>query len=186
MRILICYDGSADAQAAIQSTGHLMPGSDATVLVVWETLLESLTRTGALGLGLGLVADYADDDTDAALRTDALDTATDGAQRAAEAGLRAESRIAKRDDDMTKVILDAASDVDADVIVLGTRGRSGIKSLMLGSVSSAVVHHADRPVLVIPSPALVQERQRLADHIESIPGAPPHRSEKEQHERSIN
>ncbi len=186
MRVLICYDGSADAQAAIDSAGRLMPGSDATVLVVWETMLESMTRTGALGLGFGLVAAYADDDTDAALRRDALDTATDGTQRAAAAGLIAESKIAKRDDDITRVILAAASDVDAEVIVLGTRGRGGIKSLMLGSVSSAVLHHGDRPVLVIPSPALRYERQQWADHVKSIPRASQDQSEKEQHERSIN
>ena len=31
MMVLICYDGSADAQAAIDRAGQLMPGSDATV-----------------------------------------------------------------------------------------------------------------------------------------------------------
>jgi hypothetical protein len=34
--ILLCYDGSADAQAAIDRAGLLMPGSDATVLVIWR------------------------------------------------------------------------------------------------------------------------------------------------------
>jgi nucleotide-binding universal stress UspA family protein len=187
MMVLVCYDGSADAQAAIDGAGRLMPGSDATVLVVWETMLESMTRTGALGMGLGLVADYGDDEIDAAIRTAALDTATDGAQRAAAAGLVAEPRIVKRDDNIAAVILAAASDVDADVIVVGTRGRSGVKSLMLGSVSNAVAHHADRPVLVIPSPALAEERHRWVDHVQTIGGASPQdRDEKEQHERGIN
>jgi hypothetical protein len=36
MMVLICYDGSADAQAAIDSAGQLMPGSDVTVGVIWE------------------------------------------------------------------------------------------------------------------------------------------------------
>ena len=35
------------------------------------------------------------------------------------------------------------------MIVLGSRGLGGIKSFVLGSVSSAVVHHATRPTLVV-------------------------------------
>ena len=45
MRVLICYDGSADAQAAIDRAGVLMPGSEATVLVIWETILQTMTRS---------------------------------------------------------------------------------------------------------------------------------------------
>ena len=45
--ILICYDGSPDSRAAINSAGQLMPGETATVLTVWEPFLDILTRTGA-------------------------------------------------------------------------------------------------------------------------------------------
>jgi nucleotide-binding universal stress UspA family protein len=46
---------------------------------------------------------------------------------------------------------------DAETIVVGTRGRSGIKSMLLGSVSHAVLQHADRPVLVVPSEPVAAE-----------------------------
>jgi nucleotide-binding universal stress UspA family protein len=164
MRILICYDGSADAQAAIERAGQLMPGADATVLVIWETIIETLTRTGTLGMGFGMIGPYGEDGTDAALEKAALDTAADGVQRATTAGFVAAPRICNRQDEIAADILAVASEVDADVVVLGTRGRGGVKSLMLGSVSNAVLHHADRPVLVIPSPALSQERARWAEH----------------------
>jgi len=161
--ILICYDGSADAQAAVDQAGLLMPGSEATVLVIWETIRETMTRHGSLGMGMiGVTGD--DGAGDAAIRQAAVDTAADGVQRAAAAGLVAQPRIVDRHDDIAVAILAVAGDVDADVIVLGTRGRSGLKSLMLGSVSHAVLHHADRPVLVIPSPALAEERDRWAKH----------------------
>jgi nucleotide-binding universal stress UspA family protein len=170
MMILICYDGSLDSQAAIDRAGSLMPGSDATVLVIWETMLETMSRTGSLGMGLGLIGDYGDGDTDAALEKAALETATYGANRATAAGLVALPRIAERHDDISGVILAVAADLDADVIVLGTRGRGSVKSLMLGSVSHAVLHHADRPVLVVPSPGLAEQRLQSAEHTQVAQG----------------
>lgn len=38
----------------------------------------------------------------------------------------------------------------AAAIVVGSRGRSAVRELLLGSVAKAVLHHADRPVLVVP------------------------------------
>jgi nucleotide-binding universal stress UspA family protein len=163
--ILICYDGSADAQAAVDQAGLLMAGSDATMLVVWETVLETMTRHGSLGMGFGMVAPYGDDGADdAAIKQGAVDTAAEGVRRAAAMGLIAQPRIVNRSEDIAAVILAEAGDLDADVIVLGTRGLGGVKSLLLGSVSHAVVHHADRAVLVVPAPSLAEERHQWAEH----------------------
>jgi nucleotide-binding universal stress UspA family protein len=100
---------------------------------------------------------------DAAMRQAALALATDGAQRATAAGLVAQPMIANRDGDIAETILAVGADLEADVIVLGTRGLGAVKTLMLGSVSHAVLHHADRAVLVVPSPALADRRHRWVD-----------------------
>jgi nucleotide-binding universal stress UspA family protein len=111
-----------------------------------------------------MVGVYGDNEADAGIEKAAVATAADGAQRAAAAGLVAQPRTARRNDDIAAVILAVAADEDTDVIVLGTRGLGGVKSLMLGSVSHAVLHHADRAVLVVPSPGLAEQRHQWADH----------------------
>jgi nucleotide-binding universal stress UspA family protein len=46
-------------------------------------------------------------------------------------------------------IVDYAEDKDVDLIVIGTRGKSGFKKMLLGSVASKVVTYAHCPVLVV-------------------------------------
>ncbi|HVZ56529.1 MAG TPA: universal stress protein [Chitinophagaceae bacterium] len=50
---------------------------------------------------------------------------------------------------VAKTILHAARQWEADVIVLGTHGRTGLSHLVLGSVAEHVVRHATIPVLII-------------------------------------
>jgi nucleotide-binding universal stress UspA family protein len=48
-------------------------------------------------------------------------------------------------------ILKEASDLDVDMIVVGTHGRGAMYQLLMGSVSEGVLHKSRRPVLVIPT-----------------------------------
>ena len=50
-------------------------------------------------------------------------------------------------------IAQVAEDIDADVIVVGTRGHSSIPGLVLGSVAHRLIHVAHRPVLAVPPSA---------------------------------
>ncbi len=47
------------------------------------------------------------------------------------------------------VILEYAEENNVDLIVVGTRGRSGFKKLLLGSTASSVVSYAHCPVMVV-------------------------------------
>jgi nucleotide-binding universal stress UspA family protein len=159
--ILVCYDGSADAGAAAERTAKLFPGMPVTVLTVWEPYVEMLTQNG---FGLAYAPPLTDvEQVDAAVEKEARATAQHGTERLRHNGIAVEPRVEPQRTSVSARILAVADEVDADAIALGTRGRGGIKSLLLGSVSHAVVQHADRPVLVVPSAAVAQARRARHD-----------------------
>ena len=51
--------------------------------------------------------------------------------------------------DPAKIIIEIAKNNDYDLIVMGSRGRSAFKELLLGSVTQKVAHHANCPVMVV-------------------------------------
>jgi len=163
--ILIAYDGSDDAKAAIKQAGELFRGQPTTVLTVWQRFVDTLSR---LGGGLGVIVDY--DDIDRDTEQTAKDTAEEGTRLANEAGLTATSRAAVIESTIAEEILKTAAELQAGAVVCGSRGYAGLKSLLLGSVSHHLVQHADLPVVVVPSPAVAKAR---AEHRKSL-GDPLH------------
>ncbi len=167
--ILACYDGSDDARAAIDHAARLMPGSPATILTVWAPERD---YDGQLGPGLGLAGVYARaPEVDAAREQAAREHAEEGAQRATAAGLVAEPRTSPQRNGIARAVLEVAAEIDADVVVLGTRGRGGVMSFLLGSVSHAVLQEADRAVLVVPAPTVAEQRRGVARAVGAGPDA---------------
>jgi nucleotide-binding universal stress UspA family protein len=157
--ILIAYDGSEDSKAAVARAGTLFPGESTTVLMVWQRFIETMARAG---VAAGVIVDY--ESIDESAEKGAADTAEAGAQLARDAGLDASGAAGVVTTTTAEAILAEAEKLDASVVILGSRGRTGVRSLMLGSVSHAVLQHADRPVLVVPSPHIAAERaKRLAE-----------------------
>ena len=154
--VILCYDGSADAKSAIDRAGALLKSSPAVVLAVWEPFIDVIARAG---LGMAYAGtDWDGDEVDAASERSATALAEEGAARARELGLDAQPRTTARNGSVAGAILDVADELDAEAIVLGSRGLTGLKSLLLGSVSHAVLQQADRPVVVVPSPAVTVAR----------------------------
>src|SRR5262249_20446185 len=97
---------------------------------------------------------------DEASRQPAPDQTQARAQLAVGAGYDGEGRTVDRRTTIADAILDQAQALEADAILMGSRGLTGVKSMLLGSVSHAVIQHADRTVIVVPSPDVATARVR--------------------------
>lgn len=172
--ILVSYDGSADADAAIDRAALIAPGAEATILTVWEPFAGGAALSGGEGMGVGLAGVYVDDhEIDAANEERARRHAAEGAERATAAGLKARPLAVCARRGVAHAVLAEAADAGADLIVLGTRGVTGVRSFFLGSVSHAVLQHADRPVVIVPSPEISAHRQAWIDRGRVTPAAAP-------------
>jgi len=69
------------------------------------------------------------------------------------AGIALEHRLEYGDP--VAVILKTAEEIGADLIVMGTHGRTGMRRLLMGSVAERIVRKASCPVLTVRSPAIV-------------------------------
>jgi nucleotide-binding universal stress UspA family protein len=145
---LLCYDGSEDAKHAIERAGALLGRRRALVLTVWQP-----TQTLGSFAWAGATASMVDFfKLDRAAAEDAGSVAQDGVRIAQHAGLKAEPITVEARGPVWKTIVEIADQHDAATIVMGSRGLTGMGSRLLGSVSSAVVHHTDRPTLVVHRP----------------------------------
>jgi nucleotide-binding universal stress UspA family protein len=78
----------------------------------------------------------------------------DSAAGLRNAGIEVETRlIEKFGHKISHVILDEAMNWKADLLVMGTHGRSGLAHLLLGSVAEEVLHHITIPMLLVKLPA---------------------------------
>jgi len=149
--ILICYDGSDDSKQAIARAGELFPTRVAIVLHVWEPLSEVASVPPVPGLYGPLASGL--DEMDKIGDEVSQRTAAEGAERANAAGLDAVPLSVQAPGRAWRNILKVARERNVQAIVIGQRGVGGAERVLLGSVSTAVVHHADRPVVVVPATA---------------------------------
>ena len=152
--ILIAYDGSVDARAAIDHVGALLPGAAAVVLYARQPL-ESVAAHLQGHPALEELKKL-----DASTYDASAQVAADGAKYATDAGLAAEARVSSTMATASEAIVAAAEEIDASLIVMGSRGRRGMRATLLGSTSTNVLHHTSRPTLVIPSTDVARARRQ--------------------------
>lgn len=130
--ILVAMDDSPAARAALEYALEQFP--DATIRVV------TVPEASAFPVDTGTTtADMADEE--------AQDVLAKAESIAEEYDLRIETDTVYGHP--AKAVIEYATDHDVDQIVVGSRGRSGAKRLLLGSVAETIVRRASCPVVVV-------------------------------------
>jgi nucleotide-binding universal stress UspA family protein len=135
-KILIATDGSATAEAAIDAGLELAVDDHAEVVFVHVT---SVLEFPSAANGSKAPERLPRMETDAAL--------VEALEQARKCGVPAEAELLIGY--APKQILRLARDIDADLIVVGSRGLGRVKSAILGSTSREVLTKADRPVMIV-------------------------------------
>jgi len=147
---LIAYDGSSAARVAVERAAQLLALRRAIVVSVWTPMAEMVSAS-LLALPATIAREAAEAiDRESELQAQRL--AQEAADLAGAAGMEARAEAARCIGNVWSTILAVADREDAGAVVVGSRGRSGIKSFLLGSVSRAVVEQCERPVLVVHPP----------------------------------
>jgi len=167
--VVVAEDGSPSARAAadLAASWPILRGLPVTVLSVAETLLPMPTGMTP-GLYDEVIASYHESVDDARRQADAESVVT--AERLAAAGVA--TKPATREGDAAHEIVEFARIHETGVIVVGTRGHTGLARLVLGSVARNVLLHAPCSVLVVRAAAHREHAQRRAsDRPDAV--APP-------------
>jgi nucleotide-binding universal stress UspA family protein len=145
-RLLVADDGSTDSigAARLVSTWPPFQGLSARVIAVVPRAEEPA------GASRQAAANEADARRIDALRTKRQLVAHGTAVRLTEAGVPAREEV--RLGDVAEQIITAAIESEADLIVMGSHGRTGLERVLLGSVARNVLYHAPCSVLIVRRP----------------------------------
>jgi nucleotide-binding universal stress UspA family protein len=145
--VLVAYDGSGPAHAAVEAAADLFPGRPAVVVSVWESTAAAAPAS-LIAVPAG-VATHAYKELDERARAHAEALAGEAAARLRGLGVDASTTAPLSHGNVMSTIVSMAIELNAAVVVMGSRGRSNVSSALLGSVSSGVLHNANCPVLVV-------------------------------------
>lgn len=150
---LIAYDGSDQSCAAIEYAARFLSVKHAYILTVWEPIHRQAAR--AAGMSGMMQHDWSSDGSHESVQddpayTEAVAICTRGVELARQNGFETEPFLVESATAIWSAIVDAAEELQVDLIVSGTRALSGWKSLLQSSVSDSIIKHAGRPVLIVP------------------------------------
>jgi nucleotide-binding universal stress UspA family protein len=139
-RIIVATDFSEGSDAAMERAFSIAKALNASVDLVHVLDTALLTAPASLGAMPLIEPEALLNEIDSAL--------TARVAKATEAGIVCQSD--SLDGYPAKEIVRHAQKTGADLIVVGTHGRTGVAHVLMGSVAQRVVQHSSCPVLVIP------------------------------------
>ncbi len=139
--ILVPVDGSSTSQLAVEKAITLAKAFDSRVSAIF--VIDPYPFTG---VGTDFAYGQAEYLSAATAEANAAIKATKIAFE--QAGVKVDTSVIESHAAWRGVI-DAAESLQADLIVMGSHGRSGLEKLVLGSVTQAVLSHTRLPVLVV-------------------------------------
>jgi nucleotide-binding universal stress UspA family protein len=148
-KILLAADGSEEASLALRTAVDLADRTNSELHVV------TVRRTHPVG-----AYEIYNEEVTEGLRRQAQDVLDEQVKKIEEEGgtvARAHHKVSDRPDE---AIVHLSEELGAGLIVMGSRGRGGLRRALMGSVSDSVVRHAHCPVLVVRPDKSVDDHSR--------------------------
>lgn len=147
-KVVLAIDGSEEASRAAEAAVDLCEktGSELHVVHVGEDFYLTAVTDLDMVAQTWVAQEYAESETNfEQIAREVLDAEVEKVEAAGGTVAQAHLRVGRADAE----IVDLAEEIEAGLVVLGSRGLGGVKRALMGSVSYSVVRHAHCPVLVV-------------------------------------
>jgi nucleotide-binding universal stress UspA family protein len=138
-------DGSPTAGVALQHATALAKALGATLHIVYAYRPMLSSEAAMSATSGGPTIDVAG--VNQGIAENAAEICKHAASAAADSGVKVETHSLPGDP--ADALVNVAEEVDADLLVVGNRGMSGVKRFVLGSVPNKISHHAPCSVLIV-------------------------------------
>lgn len=151
-KIVTCVDFSENSAKAVQEALHLaqQDGASLDCLHVYQSAIAMSLDYGSFAPPLPVTVDPG------AVDTWREDLAAFLAPMTAEAGAVQVTPFIKERVNIREAILEHVTEVHADLVVLGTRGKTGLRELLIGTTAETIVQHAPCSILAVKPDGFVQ------------------------------
>ena len=149
---VVAFDGSDEAGEAVRQAAVVLAGRPLLIVTVWEPGLAELSYTSGVGEP---IAGYMPIDPETVMALDesvhahANQVAEAGAIIAREAGATAEVVVVADEADPAETLASVAESHKAALIVVGSRGYTGMRAKLHGSTTQKLMHRTNLPLLIV-------------------------------------
>lgn len=140
-KILVAFDGSTSSQAALDVAIEMAKRDKANLTAVSVSTVPTALPLGPGGGGFDKIVSES--------RKEAKDLLEQVKEKAAKNDIKISTEVLNDSYGIAAAIVNYAESKKCDLIVMGTRGRTKLKKMLLGSVAQGVVTYAPCTVMVV-------------------------------------